>query len=370
MQIEILSDETVSAATDKACAFPLTTRLSDGRIVCVYRQGTTKHSHDGILLMQLSDSKGQRWSDPEVAFDGRDLNLTVCMGALCQTGSGSHLLVCDGIVGLQPGVYMFSEEGQKLPSRVFVRRRQDMDAQWSRPALLEGSDLKKAGIVTKPIVLPGNEILLSLEYEMEDGLLGTAATFSQDEGQSFSTASICAEDSTKRVSWCDARLTALADGTLLMMLWTFVQKTEETIAVHRCFSHDRGRTWSQPESTGFVGQITAPVEVRPGMIVAASNHRTQPEGIRLWCSDNAGQTWETDTSIQMWDPAQGRTLGEPVEEASSRSPDAGVWEALATFSYGTPDLVNLGDGSLLLTYYGTLDELIHVRACRFRIKNA
>ena len=52
----------------------------------------------------------------------------------------------------------------------------------------------------------------------------------------------------------------------------------------------------------------------------------------------------------------------------SDTPAENVWDALAVFSFGTPDLALLDDGSILLTYYATADGIIHVRACRFRIE--
>jgi len=71
----------------------------------------------------------------------------------------------------------------------------------------------------------------------------------------------------------------------------------------------------------------------------------------------------------MWDPVANRMVGEPVVPAKDAAADAGgIWEALDRFTFGTPDLVLLGDGSLLMTYYATLDGITHVRACRFRVE--
>ena len=56
----------------------------------------------------------------------------------------------------------------------------------------------------------------------------------------------------------------------------------------------------------------------------------------------------------MWDPVANRMVGEPVVPAEDATADAGgIWEALDRFTFGTPDLVLLSDGSLLMTYYAT-----------------
>ena len=71
--------------------------------------------------------------------------------------------------------------------------------------------------------------------------------------------------------------------------------------------------------------------------------------------------------LQMWDVRESRILGEPVRAADAESKDEGVWDALDKFTFGTPDLLLLDDGSVVMTYYGTIDGICHVRACRFRV---
>ena len=129
------------------------------------------------------------------------------------------------------------------------------------------------------------------------------------------------------------------------------------------------RLGPEPENIGFVGQVTAPVVLPDGAVVAASNYRLPPEGIRLWGSLDGGETWAGSGPIQMWDPVANRMVGEPVIQPKQAAVDAGgLWDALDRFTFGTPDLVLLSDGSLLMTYYATLNGITHVRACRFRVE--
>ena len=75
MTINILHDVAVSpnlAQRDRevACAYAQTTLLEDGSVACLYRRGTTKHSHDGVLALQKSSDLGETWSEPQTVFDG------------------------------------------------------------------------------------------------------------------------------------------------------------------------------------------------------------------------------------------------------------------------------------------------------------
>ena len=374
MRVEILSDNPISPnliAADSSikCAFPLSTVLNDGSVCCIYRQGTEKHSHDGVVLIQSSQDLADSWTPAVPVFDGRQLEprLTAVSGALCQSRAGTLLAVFGAVEGLPPGVYMFSPEGKKFPRRLCLSRSPDNGRSWQPPELVTLPGISWPAITSKPFVLPDGEICLPIEYKTSDGVIATAMAFSANDGHRFESPVTVAADADARLNLCDARFELLPDGRLIAMLWTFLQDNEQTIEVHQSFSSDRGRTWTPPQSIGFVGQITAPLSLPGGQLIAASNYRHPPEGIRLWVSLDQGSRWNLDQPIQMWDPGSGRMAGKIVEPDQSMTGKDGIWDTLPSFSFGTPDLLHLPDASLLLTYYATLNDVIHVRACRFRI---
>jgi hypothetical protein len=55
---------------------------------------------------------------------------------------------------------------------------------------------------------------------------------------------------------------------------------------------------------------------------------------------------------------------------AERYGQGGVWDALPAFTFGTPDLTLLPDGTVLLTYYAETDGPAQVRACRFAVHDA
>ncbi len=111
--------------------------------------------------------------------------------------------------------------------------------------------------------------------------------------------------------------------------------------------------------------MTAPLALPGGPVVAASNRRVTPDGILIHVSHDGGDTWDQDASVRMWDAAAERTVAEPESEASVRH-GAGIWAALGGFTFGTPDLTLLDDGTVLLVHYATVEGVTHVRAVRFR----
>ena len=374
MKIDILYDAPVSGNlligdAGETCAYCFAWLLDNGHVAGMYRRGAEKHSYDGTLVMQVSSDDGETWGDALTVFDGLDMDPPQCVatGAFCQTRTGALLATVGGIGVTRPDVYMFSDEGWEQPRTVVAVRSDDLGRTWSEDSVIDTSAFASAGITTKPVPLPDGEVFVPLEVTTAKGVNGTGATFSSDDGRSFGPCVTCAADPEGKLNWCDARLATLPDGSLLMLLWTFRQGDEETLSPRVCRSDDGGRTWTRPEPTGIAGQIASPVALSPDVVLAATNVRHPPEGIRLWGSADGGRTWNADEPLMMWSVRESRMLGEPVSpEPEARSGD-GVWAALDAFTFGTPDMVLLRDGSVLLTYYAYIGKVCHVRACRFRL---
>ena len=154
-----------------------------------------------------------------------------------------------------------------------------------------------------------------------------------------------------------------------MLAWTWETQTEKAMCIHQMISHDHGRTWSPPAPTGIAAQVTAVGALDDDLLIGAGNVREPPEGIRLWLGDVAGREWRTDEPVAMWDQSTQRMLGAPLASAAEEH-DSGpqaLWDALPGYTFGTPDLVALGESRFLLTYYATIRGITHVRACVFRV---
>ena len=374
LDVRILADVAVSpnlAAGEASvcCAYALTGSLSDGRLATVFRRGTTKHSHDGALVMQASGDGGASWNKPVTVYDGgTDVpRRTVVTGGLTETPSGQLLAVFGTVEGLAPNVYIFSPEGKALTRRILTARSTDGGNTWMPPTGLDVPGRSNTGITSPPFLSPLGDVCQLIEYRTEQGAQGTAIVRSGDDGRTFSAPTTVAADPAGELSLCDGRATVLPDGRILVVLWTFRRDGEETLSIHTTWSADDGDTWTPPAPIGLVGQVTAPLALSSGGVLAASNVRTPPEGIHLWYSSDGGGRWDTEQRILMWDERETRIAAAPVPAGSAAASGDDVWEALQGFTFGTPALVSAQDDSLVLTYYATLNGVIHIRACRFSL---
>ena len=382
MKIELLYDGPVSpnfatgdgkarAKRDQqvTCAYPLSTKLANGTVACVYRQGATKHSHDGILMLQLSRDGGQSWSAPRTVVNGllESPTQTVVTGGICQMPSGALLAVYGTVEGLPPGVYPFAPEAAQCARHVFMVRSEDEGMTWSPPERLDLSSLTRAGITAGPFVAANGTVCMPIENKLPTGNSATALIFSHDDGRTFGPPITVAADDSGRLNLCDARFDVLPNGRIISLIWTFLEENEVTIAAHRSFSDDHGLTWTEPENIGCVGQITAPLVLPNGRVIAVSNYRHTPMGTLLWVSKDGGTSWAADEPIQLWDAEQRVIVGKSVAIQPPDTTGEQVWDELQRFSFGTPDLVLLNAQTALLTYYATVDDVVHVRACGLRI---
>jgi hypothetical protein len=316
VNVDVIRDVSVSPAEfrDLACAYPFTTLAADGSLVCQYRRGTEKHSYDGVLVTQRSIDLGHNWSPPAILFDGqqRSPRQAAGSGGLCLCRDGSLLAVFSATEVTQPDAYVFSEEGFTQHKFVITAHSIDHGVFWEVGRYIDDSCLEKPLCPgSNPVVLADETLFIPGERHHASGQLGICASCSRDHGQTLEPVQDLIVDPSGELNFGDARFTMFDNGELLTMLWTFRQADEETVAVHRSVSSDDGRTWSTPQPVGQLGQITDPLALDGDTVLAVSNYRWSPDGIRLWVSRDRGVSWPPEESVQMWDDERQQMLAQP-----------------------------------------------------------
>ena len=377
MKIHILDDRPVSPGSvggaRRSFATPTSCRLRTGEILCVYRIGREKHSRDGIFAAQRSADDGRSWSEPITIYDGmqRSVPESVHAGAVCEARDGTVLAMFTAVEAKDPDAYIFSEAGRQLEQRFYVVRSVDGGRTWAEPKLITVPHTPPLRYLnTRPLLLPDGDLLIPIEVttgtKNEVVMIGR---YSVAAGE-FTSVVPCAQDATGQMDFGDPKLVRLPDGSILLWLWAWVHATEATVQAHVCVSSDEGRSWSNPRATELRVQNSALMPLSEDRVIVAGNVRVPPEGIRLWASADGGRTWNAREMFQLWDARQHRITGTAMDPSASsdRDPTTGkLWESLPGFTFGTPDLVRTGDGTLVLTYYVMADGFAEVRACRFRI---
>ena len=378
MKVKILNDVAISPYLSegerRSCASPMTCRLENGDILCVYRRGSKKHSRDAVFIVQRSTDGGGTWSDSITIHDGMNQSVpeSVHAGAVCQTQDGTVLAMFTAVEARDPEAYIFSEAGRRLEQKFYLARSSDHGRTWTPPSLHILPNTPSLRYINScPLALPSGKLIVPLEVTTGTNQQAVMTShFVQSQG-TFEPFVVCAEDSTGELSFGDPTMTRLPDGRVLMWLWAFVNATEVTVQAHACVSDDDGRTWSKPCPTEICCQRSTLLSLGDGRVIVAGNVRVPPEGIRLWGSCDSGKTWEAPHSpVQMWDARKHKMIGELLAEKSAGAQDESdgkLWASLPEFTFGAPSLVLADKHAALLTYFVVLDRFEQVRACRFEL---
>ena len=123
--------------------------------------------------------------------------------------------------------------------------------------------------------------------------------------------------------YCEPHTVALPDGTLLCH---FRAESETLFTLYQTKSADGGKTWTSPRrllpDTG--GAPAHLLRHSSGVLLCAYGYRTKPYGVRVMCSADEGETWETDHVL---------------------------YDRAADDDCGYPASVELDNGSMLTVFY-------------------
>ena len=191
---------------------------------------------------------------------------------------------------------------------------------------------------------------------------------STDRGATWPQKRIIARDQAARLAYFDPRLAQLRDGSWICVYWTHDKIKDESLQTTIAWSPD-GYQWSVPQSTPLWGFLTVPIPLSDGRLLAVYNHRREPQGIRLAVSDDAGRSWNMSDEHVLWDQRARAVTGERVSDSIGRLWAGSSMTEMFTWTFGVPHGVELGDSTVLITFYATQgDDRIHQRYALIRVE--
>jgi hypothetical protein len=182
---------------------------------------------------------------------------------------------------------------------------------------LRGRAVCDAGVIYQATYLaPGEEL----------GALGAQLFVSDNDGASFTWRSTLMVDRADGYAVAEPSLYRSPDGVLFAFLRT--SRSDDAIVVLR--SHDDGFSWGEPEVSEVFGHPLDPLPLADGSVLLTYGYRHPPFGVRA----------------RLWDGRDPSLAGdEVIVREDGRSPDLGY-----------PWAEQLGDGSVLISYYFHDDE--------------
>ena len=345
-----------SGAQDPAlssCCFPALCQLQDGRIFASFRGGPQKGPYNlgekGMTC--ISEDGGTSWGRPVEIFkppvvNGKPTSLRTLYFLEFEKG---HLLAAANAVDAtmeQLPYYNEQTEGIK-DTYIMVAHSMDGGKTWG--------PMERVQVQTfydLPLPLTGAPFLLDdgrigIQFEVNKPYTCTeywvhhsAVIYSSDGGYTWGD-EVVITDSQSIYYW-DQRLSALKNGQVADLFWTFDRNKGDYINIHMCRSTDGGRTFGQPWDTGLSGQPGNVIEGDDGRLLAIYINRDAAPVIKLAESMDGGQSWrDVCTVFELATAAQGK----------SNAGMNDVWSEMGAFSVGHPFLYRMCDGTLWVYFY-------------------
>ncbi|MGJ6978985.1 sialidase family protein [Aestuariimicrobium soli] len=272
------------AAAGRRYHFPGATKLSDGTILVVARDGVSHSDPTGRLHLVRSTDNAATWSEPVTIWDSlgddRDPKISV-------TASGRVFVqwFTSSVAGSPPGVV----------SGVFVMSSDDGGLTWSTPTIVGTSMewIAEHGRVTEmpdgtllsPVYGPGGR---SAIVRSTDGGL----TFPAENEYIFDTGGVGTNEVT---------LTVLPDGQVTAWLRPNAQGAPSLLLR----SFDSGYSWSSPEFSDLRQSSAETLVLRSGRVLAAYGDVSYRFGLRRLTSaaliSQPGRPWNPGVTIPVWD---------------------------------------------------------------------
>jgi predicted neuraminidase len=303
---------------------PNLAKLTDGRILCAYTQGSAQRL-DSIWTLSTPDA-GKSWSQPVKVIDApanayiADPNILVV---------DKHATVFATVVPDTKPLYARSE--------TWASTTQDGGKTWSKPWQVPMHRKYTSGKVHVPVKLADGTILMGYSWETtaeagkpagsESRSVNKAGVLlSRDGGKTWKAGGDVAVDQPQGAD--EPALVALRNGDIFMIVRTGGPRPYEVR------SRDRGRTWTEPRPSRFDGHDTpsALLRLQDGAI------------LRVW--DNSPRTRHplvasiSTDECQTW--SRPRTIAEP---------EPGKAPSVRTTCY--PSIAQANEGTILIVWWET-----------------
>lgn len=303
----------VSALKGRHLAFPGVAQLPGGDLAAVFREGEAHVCPYGRICIVYSKDGGKNWSAPvavaDTESDERDPSIqTLPDGRVLLTHGGwNSWMAYDDTADKFPQASAYIQQAgpEKFGGSCYLFS-DDGGHTFSRPVKVpcfapHGPAVAADGTLYQPTL--GNDDGKRQVYFYR----GTPDAKSWE--RIATVAEMPVENSLLTGLYEEPHTAILPDGTFV----TAIRMPSMTDGHMRIsFSHDQGKSWSEPVKTPVRGFPQHLLVLKDGRLLATYGYRFQPMGIRACISRDGGKTWDIDHEIVLRNDGVSGDLGYPV----------------------------------------------------------
>ena len=347
-------------------------RLRSGDWLCGFQVGTGKHAADSTIGICRSQDQGKTWTLLDAPIETRIAGVPGSLSgpALCESRPGRLLLFATWFDRSDPKRPLFDPVTEGiLRSRTLLAESSDGGGTWSPWRVLPTPGLTGCAGTGPVVTWPDGTLAYAFESfkEFDDPAPARHAAWvivSRDGGDTFSSPLLVAQDPENQVYYWDQRLCSAGDaGEFVALFWTHDRQAKRDRNVHiRRAALSTGIAASDIRETTLSGQISAPLLLPDGRLLAFVVDRSRPCTLTLWQSSDNGRTWlrEHGLVIHNHDEQAAVTPGGEVIDFAQ------YWEDMGKWSFGHPALMQLDDAHVLCAYYAGTPTTMSIHWARVR----
>ena len=249
-----------------------------------------------------------------------------------------------------------------VPTEFAVIRSNDAGRTWTKPETVAPPLVGPSFELCSPITIlrDGRWLLPTSTWCDWEGNLPNGnrmvAFVSENEGRTWPAYLDAMRHESNRVHYWESKIVELADGTLLAVAWGYDDATSKDLPNQYALSHNGGRTWTKPASTGLIGQTLTPHVLDDGRVLCVYRRIDQP-GLWAQIVRVDGERWVNEGAEPLWGH----------QAAGLTADNKSMAKNFQVLRFGAPCITRLPDGDRFVAFWCYEDCVGLIRWFRFRV---
>lgn len=363
-------DARLAPPTRCSCCFTNVCILADGKILVMFRAGSSKDSADENLILRCSTDQGKHWTTIFERFDPivDGVSGSWRYGAISELEPGNLLGVFNWFDRSDPKLPLANPVTEGiLPSRIFILELRESEQSWTRRREINPKPLEAMALTGPMLKLSNGGLAAQYEcwksyHDTKPGKHHAVLRVSHDNAWTFGPSIITGHDPSGRLFFYDQRLAVDSQrGRLVAAFWTYDRSAKRDANIHIAWGSPDGAGWTYPIDTGIAGQIASPLALPDGKLLLTYVHRHDPPSLRAVLSANFGKTWDLEHELTFYNSnVKEAGMGESREAED-------FWRDMGRWTFGHPEGRALSDGTIFVAYYAGNKGFLSLRWARLDV---